>query len=319
MIYWNFRPLRMSTSQIIEVPQVSAAPPVRLPWWQIGWFTALLVVCYAPILRELVHVWATNDDMGHGFFVLPVAAFIAWRKRQLLTAEPARSNPWGLVILAWGCLQAIAATLAAELYTQRLAVVITLTGMVFYLGGRAWLRILRFPLFLLLFMIPIPQIIYSQLTLRLQETATILAEMILTVIGIPVLRSGNLLELPSQTLNVAEACSGIRSLLSLAFLALVYAYFRDNRRWVRLLLFLCSVPIAIGANAIRVAVTGVLSQINNEWATGVYHEAEGYIVFAIALAALIGVHTFVNLVSKTAVRTEPRVPVANKDIDDDEE
>jgi exosortase len=303
----------MSTSPVIETPQATAGPPVRLPWWQIGWFTALLVVCYAPILRELVHVWATNDDMGHGFFVLPVAAFIAWRRRNLLTAEPARSNPWGLAILAWGCLQAIAATLAAELYTQRLAVVITLTGMVFYLGGRAWLRILRFPLFLLLFMIPIPQIIYSQLTFRLQETATILAEMILNVIGIPVLRSGNLLELPSQTLNVAEACSGIRSMLALAFLALVYAYFREDRRWVRGLLFLCSVPIAIGANAIRVAVTGVLSQMNNEWATGVYHEAEGYVVFAIALAALIGVHAFVKLVSKTAARTEPRAPSADGD------
>ena len=137
--------------------------------------------------------------------------------------------------------------------------------------------------------------------------------MILNVIGIPVLRSGNLLELPSQTLNVAEACSGIRSMLALAFLALVYAYFREDRRWVRGLLFLCSVPIAIGANAIRVAVTGVLSQMNNEWATGVYHEAEGYVVFAIALAALIGVHAFVKLVSKTAARTEPRAPSADGD------
>ena len=313
MIYWNFRLFRMSTSPAIEIPQVSVGPPVRLPWWQIGWFAALLIVCYAPILRELVHVWATDDDMGYGFFVLPVAVFIAWRKRKLLTAEPAHSNPWGLAILAWGCLQAIAATLAAELYTQRLALVITLTGMVFYLGGRAWLRVLRFPLFLLVFMIPIPAIIYSQLTARLQETATILAEKMLTVIGIPVLRSGNLLELPSQTLNVAEACSGIRSMLALAFLALVYAYFRENREWVRGLLFLCSVPIAIGANAIRVAVTGVLSEMNNAWATGIYHEAEGYVVFAIALTALIGVHAFVNLASKTVARTEPTGHADKKD------
>jgi exosortase len=132
----------------------------------------------------------------------------------------------------------------------------------------------------------------------------------LTVIGIPVLRSGNLLELPSQTLNVAEACSGIRSLLSLAFLALVYAYFRENRAWVRGLLFLCSVPIAIGANAIRVAVTGVLSEMNNAWASGIYHEAEGYIVFAIALASLIGVHMFVNLVSAKVASTKTQTPPA---------
>jgi exosortase len=309
----------MSTSPVIEMPQATAGFPVRLPWWQIGWFTALVIVCYAPILRQLVRVWATDGDMGHGFFVVPVAAFLAWQRRRLLTAEPAQSNPWGLAILAWGCSQAIAATLAAELYTQRLAVVITITGIVFYLGGRSWLRILRFPLFLLLFMIPIPQIIYSQLTMRLQTTATILAEMILTVIGIPVLRSGNVLELPSQSLNVAEACSGIRSMLSLAFLALVYAYFRENRRWVRAFLFLCSVPIAIGANAIRVAVAGVLSEMNNEWARGAYHEAEGYIVFAIALGALIGVHVFVNLVSKSVASTEPRAPASEKETDAEEE
>lgn len=318
MIYWNFRLSRMSTSPVIETPQASAAPPVRLPWGEIGWFAALLIVCYAPILRQLVQVWATDDDMGYGFFVFPVAAFIAWRKRRLLTAEPAHSNPWGLAILAWGCLQVIAASLAAELYTQRLAIVITLTGIVFYLGGRAWLRVLRFPLVLLVFMIPIPAIIYSQLTLRLQETATILAEKILNVIGIPVLRTGNLLELPSQTLNVAEACSGIRSMLALAFLALVYAYFRENRAWVRGLLFLSSVPIAIGANAIRVAVTGVLSEMNVAWASGVYHEAEGYIVFAIALAALIGFHAFVNLVSKSVARTEPAAPAPDKKDEEEE-
>jgi len=304
MIYWNFRPFRMSTSPVIETHELSSVPPVRLPWWKIGWFTALIVVCYAPILRELVHVWATDDDMGHGFFVPIVAGFIAWRRRGLLLAVPAQTNSWGLLIMAWGCLQVIAATLAAELFTQRLAVVITITGMVYYLGGRRWLRLLALPLVLLLFMIPIPQIIYAQLTLKLQETATMLAEMILTVIGIPVIRSGNLLELPSQTLNVAEACSGIRSMLSLGFLSLVYAYFRENRRWVRWLLFLCSVPIAIGANAIRVAVTGVLSEMNNAWASGIYHEIEGYVVFAIALIALISVHLFVKLVLKSLRKTD---------------
>lgn len=305
MIYWSFSPLRMPTSPVIETPALSSTPPVRLPWWQIGWFAALVVICYAPILRELIHVWATNDDMGHGFFVPVVAGFIAWRRRAELLAVPAQSNPWGLAILAWGCLQAIGATLAAELFTQRLAVVITLAGVIFYLGGRRWLRLLGLPVILLLFMIPIPQIIYAQLTLQLQETATMLAEMLLTIIGIPVIRSGNLLELPSQTLNVAEACSGIRSMLSLAFLALVYAYFRDNRRWVQWVLFLCSVPIAIGANAIRVAVTGILSEMNNAWASGVYHEVEGYVVFAIALGALISAHQAIRLVAGRSPAAAP--------------
>jgi exosortase len=149
----------------------------------------------------------------------------------------------------------------------------------------------------LLFMIPIPSILYAQLTLRLQELATVLAEWILSAVGIPVIRTGNLLELPSQVLNVAEACSGIRSLLSLSFLSLVYAYFRDSRTWVRWLLFVATIPIAIGANAIRVALTGMLSEVDTKLAQGAYHEVEGYIVFVIALAALICFHKLINLVT----------------------
>jgi len=305
--------LTMTSSPIAppaEAPQLPPAQPSRVAWQPIVWFGLLIIACYAPTLLQLVRVWASDDNMGHGFFVPAVAGYVVWQRRDQLLAEPRESSVWGLLIIAWGAIQSVLATLGAELFTQRLAFVVSLTGMVVFLGGRRWFKILAFPLVLLIFMIPIPAIIYAQLTLRLQELATVLAEWMLSAVGIPVIRTGNLLELPSQVLNVAEACSGIRSLLSLSFLSLVYAYFRDNRTWVRWILFLATIPIAIGANAIRVALTGVLSEIDTKLAQGGYHEVEGYIVFVIALVALISFHNLINLATRMrrVAALQPRTP-----------
>jgi exosortase len=242
--------------------------------------------------------WATDENMGHGFFVPVLAGYIAWQRRDALLATPRETNGWGLLLVVWAALQSLAATLGAELFTARLAFVIALVGTVLYLGGTRWVKILSFPLALLLFMIPIPAIIYASLTLRLQMLASQLGELLIGWMGIPVLRVGNTLQLPSQTLDVAEACSGIRSLLSLAFLSLVYAYFADKRVWMRWALLLATVPIAIGANGIRVAVTGLLSEVNPNLAQGAYHEAEGYIVFVVALAALIITHRLLRLAAR---------------------
>jgi exosortase len=243
--------------------------------------------------------WATNEDMGHGFFVPVVAGFIAWQRRHILLATPRQPNGWGLFLVIFAALEATVATLGAELFTARLAFVIALFGVVLYLGGKAWVKALLFPLLLLLFMIPIPAIIYAQLTLKLQMLASQLGEFLITLMGIPVLRNGNTLVLPSQTLDIAEACSGIRSLLSLAFLSLVYAYFTDKRIWMRWALLIATIPIAIGANGVRVALTGWLSEINTKLASGIYHESEGYIVFIVALIALIVVHRLISLAAKS--------------------
>jgi exosortase len=244
--------------------------------------------------------WATDENMGHGFFVPILAGYIAWQRRNILAAIPRRPNGWGLVLVVWAAFQALAATLGAELFTARLSFVIALVGVILYLGGTRWVKALGFPLALLLFMIPIPAIIYAALTLRLQGLASQLGEVMISMMGIPVLRAGNTLQLPSQTLDIAEACSGIRSLLSLGFLSLVYAYFTDKRVWMRWALLAATVPIAIGANGIRVAVTGLLSEINTKLAQGAYHEGEGYIVFVVALVALIVTHRVISLIARKA-------------------
>jgi exosortase len=269
----------------------------KINWPALAWFTGLLLLCYAPILYRMGTQWATDENMGHGFFVPLVAGFIAWQRREQLLATPRKPNNWGLVLIGWAALQELAGTLGAELFTARLAFVIALFGVVLYAGGKPWVKILLFPLLLLLFMIPIPQILYARLTLSLQMIASALGEWLIELMGIPVIREGNLLRLPSQTLDVAEACSGIRSLLSLGFLSLVYGYFADKSVWMRWALLIATVPIAITANGIRVGLTGLMSQIDTKLAQGLYHEMEGYIVFIVALVALLMTHRVLRFVA----------------------
>src|ERR1051326_8768240 len=197
----------------------AVAPPrkAQLPWLTIAWFGLLLIGCFAPVLGRLVRQWNHDPDMGHGFFVPLIAGFIVWQRRDELALVKAEPNPWGLVLIGIGAVQLILGTLGAELFTARLSLVVTLIGVVWFLGGTVMLKKLAFPLFLLFFMIPIPAIIYSTLTLKLQIFASKLADEALTLLAIPVYREGNILDLPNQRLSVVEACSGIRSLLSLTF------------------------------------------------------------------------------------------------------
>lgn len=273
---------------------VTARKPAAVPWTALAWFTALLMGVYYPILRGLVEQWSTDEDVSHGFFVPLVALFIAWQRREKLLALPSKPAWWGLAIMAWGGLQAYLGMLSAELFLQRTSFLITLVGLLIVIGGAPLVRALAFPLLLLPFMIPIPAVVYNQITFPLQLLASRVAEFVLGLFGIPVLRDGNILELASQKLSVAEACSGIRSLLSLTFLSLVYAYFFDKRVWMRWVLLVLTVPIAILANSGRVTITGMLSEVNPDLARGFFHSVEGWIIFVIALAMLLVTHVFVS-------------------------
>lgn len=255
-----------------------------------AWFGALLLLCYAPVIAGLVRQWSVDEDMGHGFFVPVLAGYIVWQKRGEWSSLEARRNWWGLALVAYGGLQVYLATIGAELFLARTALVLSLAGVVLFLGGTEWLRVLRFPLFLLFFMVPIPAIIYNNITFPLQLLASRVAEQALMLLQIPVLRRGNVLELPQQTLSVVEACSGIRSLLSLTFLSLVYGYFFEPKTWLRVVLFAATIPIAIVANASRVTLTGVLSEIKPELAEGFFHTASGWVIFMVALSILVAVH-----------------------------
>jgi len=274
----------------------AAAPPTKrsdFDWPSIAWFGLLLAVCYAPILAALVKNWNDDADMGHGFFVPIIAGYIAWQKRSQIADIRAQPNWWGLAIVVYGAVQMYIATLGAELFLARTSFVISIIGMVLLLGGREYLRVFAFPLFLLFFMVPIPAIIYNRITFPLQIYASQAADSVLGLLGYAVLREGNILELPSQRLSVVEACSGIRSLLSLSFLSLVYGYFFEKKTWIRVALFFSTIPIAMIANAARVTLTGILSEIKPELAEGFFHEFSGWVIFMIALAIMVGLHQLV--------------------------
>lgn len=277
----------------------------EIPWTAMIWFTVLLIVVFFPILQSLVTQWINDEDVSHGFFVPVVAMYIAWQRRDKILAVEYKPAYWGLAVMAWGALQAYLGTLAAELFLQRTSFLISLVGLLLVAGGVALVRQLIFPLLLLPFMIPIPSVIYNQLTFPLQLFASQVAEFVLGLVGIPVLRDGNILELASQKLSVAEACSGIRSLLSLTFLSLVYAYFFDGRVWMRWALFFLTIPIAIIANAGRVTITGMLSEVNPELARGFFHELEGWVIFMIALVLLLGTHFLINRLPGLSPKEQP--------------
>ena len=273
----------------VEMPAAT-----KLPWTKICWFGALLAVSYAPVLAHLVRQWNHDPDMSHGFFVPLVSAFIVWQRREELAAIKPRPNWWGLVLVLYGTAQLYIATLGAELFLARTAFVITIFGMVLMLGGTLLLRKLLFPLMLLFFMVPIPAVLYNRVTFPLQLLASSLAGDGLSWLGLPVLREGNILELPQQRLSVVEACSGIRSLLTLAFLSLVYGHFFEKRILVRIILFLATAPIAIVANASRVTLTGVISEWKPELAEGFFHTAQGWVIFTVSLCMLIALHQLLS-------------------------
>ena len=273
------------------VPATTAT--AGLPWLAILWILALLIVLFFPVLRLMVKEWATDEDMGHAFLVPLVAGYIMWQERARILAQPVKPFWPGLVLVFWAFCQMVLGFLGADFFVARTAFLAALVGAIWTMAGTAVLRSLAFPLFLLLFMIRIPLFIYQQITFPLQILASGVAETILQAIGIPVLRHGNVLELPSRQLQVVEACSGIRSLLSLSFLSLAYAQFFDARWWMKPLLFLATIPIAIAANSIRVIITGMLSEYKPEWADGVYHALQGWVIFMLALLVLMALHRLI--------------------------
>lgn len=267
-----------------------------IDWVPIIWFSVLLLVSYVAVLYALGVQWTQDDDVSHGPFVPVVAGYIAWQRRKEFMATPKIPNYWGLAIVGWAVFQMLVGTLGAELFLQRTSLIIAIAGIVLLMGGWRVFKLAAFPIFLLVFMVPLPKVIYGQITLPLQLFASYCAEQVLTLLGIPVLREGNILELAQKKLNVVEACSGIRSLMALSFLGLVYGFFFDSKPWMKWALLAATIPIAITANAARVAMTGILTEYDPALADGFFHMAEGWVIFVVAGIMLFLTHRLINFV-----------------------
>ncbi len=241
-----------------------------------------LAVVYRGVIVKLVHDWATDGNYSHGFLIVPLAAYFAWERRDRWRAAAGQpSTALGFLTVVASLALLAAGVLGSELFLTRVSMLGALAGTILFLFGWARLRVLAFPLAFLILMVPWPAIVFNQVAFPLQLLASRVGEGALGSIGIPVLREGNMLVLANTTLEVAEACSGIRSLVSLLTLAIVLGYFSDKRSTVRVAVALSAVPVAIVANGLRVAGTGIAaSHFGPEVADGFMHTFSGWLVFA---------------------------------------
>lgn len=247
---------------------------------------AALLACYFSTLRGMVQQWSTDQDMSYAFLVPLVIAWMVWRDRARWRKLPVRPSLWGFVVLAAAACLQVASAFGAGLFAGSLAFVISVAGVVLAILGFAWLRAWAFPFLLTLFMLPKLAIVYNQITLPLQLLASRLAAGMLSVAGFMVIRNGNVLNVAGHSISVVEACNGIRYLLPLAFLGLVIAYSGGAGPWIRSAMAVAAVPIAILANAIRVAFSG-LSRVLTD---GLPHELLGTVIFLLSLALLGGIY-----------------------------
>jgi exosortase len=287
-------------NQGVQTPVVSRNPwsfrntQFALGSGMIGLLTA---VVYYRILGKLVIDWWKVPDASHGFLVPLFAAYLVWEKRKILRSTKAMPSWSGIAVMAMGLVVLLLGVYGSELFLSRVSLLIVLAGVVLCFGGRPFLKELRFALLVLLLAIPLPSIIFNQITFPLQILASKLAANLLPMCGVPVLREGNVIELAVMKLEVAEACSGIRSLMSLFTLAVFYGYFVEKSIWRRVALVLASIPIAIAANAVRILGTGLCVQYwDPDKAMGFFHEFSGWVIFLVSLVCLYLVHRAMLLI-----------------------
>ncbi len=256
----------------------------------------LVASLYYGVLVRLILDWWNDADFSYGFLVAGFSAFVAWHGRRRLVAIRVAPSWSGLVLIAGALAMLIVGVLGAELFLARCSLVFLLAGLIVYFFGWGHFRALLFPWAFLFLMIPVPALIFNHITLPLQFLASRLASSLLSLVGVPVLREGNVIRLPTMTLEVAEACSGIRSLLSLGTLAIVYGYLLEPMAFRRVLLALAAVPIAVVANGLRIMGTGLLGEYwNPQKAEGFFHTFSGWAVFVLALGMLFSFHRAMRL------------------------
>ena len=272
--------------------------------WSIAWgpillLTVFLAVLYHGIAVKLVTDWYELPDFSHGFLIPFFAAFLLWDKRHELARTPIAPSWAGITLVVFGLFVLVVGVLGADLFFQRTSFVLLVAGLVWTLLGKAMLGRIKFVLFVLLLAIPLPTILFNQITFPLQILASRFASDLLPWAGVPVLREGNIIQLPAMQLEVAEACSGIRSLMSLFTVAVIYGYFLERATWRRVVLALSALPIAVTANVARIFGTGLCVQYwDPDKALGFFHEFSGWLMFLVSLACLYLVHLAMNLAPK---------------------
>jgi exosortase len=257
---------------------------------QLFFVLSLLAALYYRIVPDMVNDWLHDENYSHGFIVPIIAGYFLWQRWPDLKNKNVAPSNLGLVVIVWGLLQLLIAWFGTEYFTMRSSLIVLLAGMTLYLFGCEVLKGMALPLGYLIFMVPIPYIIYDMVAFPLKLFVTKVSVAFLKIVGVVVLREGNIIMFPTTTLEVADACSGIRSLISLLAIAVAYSFVMKTsnaRRWI---IVLSAVPIAVATNAMRVIITGILAQWwGAKAAEGFFHEFAGMVVFALAIVMLVSI------------------------------
>lgn len=250
---------------------------------------AAFLLTYAGILHKLITDWSKDPNYSHGFLIPFISAYFIWQKRAELRGVASQPSNWGMLLVLSGLALLLMGTLSGEYFTMRLSMLVVLAGVVVFARGFSFLRAVAFPFGFLIFMIPLPYLVYDALAFPLKMIVSKYSVEFLNLVGVPILREGNILHLPQTTLEVADACSGIRSMISLLALGAAMGYmFLDGFARRAALVFL-AVPIAVLANGVRVVGTGLLAvHYGSRVAEGFFHESAGLVIFGVALV-LMGV------------------------------
>ena len=255
----------------------------------------LVAALYGPVLTQMVIQWWQDPDYGDRFVVPVFVGYVLSQRRHKLRQVSLEPNNFGFPLMLGAIGLLLVGTLGAELFVSRSSLLFLLGGILLFFAGWKMLSAVAFPLAFLALMIPLPALIYNQVTFPLQLLASRLASNSLELLGIPVLREGNVLVLPNYSLEVVEACSGIRSLMSLIALAVAYGYFVEQRLWARITLVVMMLPIAVASNALRVVGAGVVTYFwGPQYAEGFFHFFQGWLIFVSAVGCMLFVHWFLS-------------------------
>jgi exosortase len=248
---------------------------------------ALWATSFYPVYPGLLWSWFNHSNNSHGVLVPFITLYFIWQKRKDLRSAEISSSWWGMLILAVTLGFYLLGYLGGIALVMRLSLVSSICGLVLYVLGRQTFRILLFPLLFLFFMVPVPDSIETLIAFPLQLFATKVSAALIGFLSIPAYREGNMLYFAQTQLEVAEACSGIRSMISLTMLSVIFVYLTPRGWRVRIVILLSAIPIALAANILRVSGTGVLAHFfGSGVAVGFLHEFSGLAVFAFGIVIL---------------------------------